>query len=165
MLDLVLDGADGAGISWLHRNTEVLAKAVRDDGSVAMTVRATTTKAATVRAKFAPGSEQAPQAREDDMRRQTPATLVAAAVVAVAALIALSFVGSAAAQDTLRFGKIPSTVRNVGSLYLFMSPSARASLRASGLRSQSVLIEGGTDRMVAALTPARSTSPTRPRPT
>jgi len=38
VLDLVLDGADGAGISWLHRNTEVLAKAVRDDGSVAMTV-------------------------------------------------------------------------------------------------------------------------------
>ena len=52
VLDLVLDGADGAGISWLHRNTEVLAKAVRDDGSVAMTVRADHTKAATVRARF-----------------------------------------------------------------------------------------------------------------
>jgi GTP-binding protein HflX len=52
VIDLVLDGADGAGISWLHRNTEVLAKAVRDDGSVAMTVRADKTKAATVRARF-----------------------------------------------------------------------------------------------------------------
>jgi GTPase len=52
VLDLVLDGADGAGISWLYRNTEVLAKAVRDDGSVAMTVRADQTKAATVRARF-----------------------------------------------------------------------------------------------------------------
>ncbi len=52
VLDLVLDGADGAGISWLHRNTEVLAKVVRDDGSVAMTVRADKTKAATVRARF-----------------------------------------------------------------------------------------------------------------
>jgi len=52
VLDLILDGADGAGISWLHRNTEVLAKAVRDDGSVAMTVRADSTKAATVRARF-----------------------------------------------------------------------------------------------------------------
>jgi GTP-binding protein HflX len=52
VLDLLLDGADGAGISWLHRNTEVLAKAVRDDGSVAMTVRADKTKAATVRARF-----------------------------------------------------------------------------------------------------------------
>jgi len=52
VLDLVLDGTDGAGISWLHRNTEVLAKAVRDDGSVAMTVRADQTKAATVRTRF-----------------------------------------------------------------------------------------------------------------
>jgi GTPase len=52
VLELVLDGADGAGISWLHRNTEVLAKAVRDDGSVAMTVRADSTKAATVRTRF-----------------------------------------------------------------------------------------------------------------
>ena len=39
VFDLVLDGADGAGISWLHRNAEVLAKAVRDDGRVAMSVR------------------------------------------------------------------------------------------------------------------------------
>jgi GTP-binding protein HflX len=52
VLDLVLDGADGAGISWLHRNTEVLAKAVKDDGSVAMTVRADKAQAATVRARF-----------------------------------------------------------------------------------------------------------------
>jgi GTP-binding protein HflX len=52
VLDLLLDGADGAGISWLHRNTEVLAKAARDDGSVAMTVRADRAKAATVRARF-----------------------------------------------------------------------------------------------------------------
>jgi GTP-binding protein HflX len=52
VLELVLDGADGAGISWLHRNTEVLAKAVRDDGSVAMTVRADKAKAVTVRARF-----------------------------------------------------------------------------------------------------------------
>ena len=27
MLDLVLDPADGAGVSWLHRHTEVMAKA------------------------------------------------------------------------------------------------------------------------------------------
>ena len=31
-LDLVLDPADGAGVSWLHRHTEVMAKALRDDG-------------------------------------------------------------------------------------------------------------------------------------
>jgi GTPase len=52
VLDLVLDGTDGAGISWLHRNTEVLAKAVLDDGSVAMNVRVDKTRAATVRARF-----------------------------------------------------------------------------------------------------------------
>jgi GTPase len=52
VLDLVLDGADGAGISWLHRNTEVLAKDIRDDGRVAMSVRADHAKVATIRAKF-----------------------------------------------------------------------------------------------------------------
>jgi GTP-binding protein HflX len=52
VLDLVLDAGDGAGISWLHRNTEVLQKDMRDDGSVAMKVRADPTKVAVVRAKF-----------------------------------------------------------------------------------------------------------------
>ena len=40
VLELVLDGADGAGISWLHRNTEVLLRTDRDDGKVVMSVRA-----------------------------------------------------------------------------------------------------------------------------
>jgi len=84
------------------------------------------------------------------MRRQAPATLVAAAVVAVAALIVLSFVGPAAAQDTLRFGKIPSTVRNVGSLYLFIA-ERKGFFARERIAIQSVVIEGGTDRMVAAL--------------
>ncbi len=39
-LDLALDPADGAGVSWLHRHTEVMAKSLRDDGRLAMTVRA-----------------------------------------------------------------------------------------------------------------------------
>ena len=52
VLDLVLDAGDGAGISWLHRNTEVLAKDMRDDGSVAMKVRTDPTKVGVVRAKF-----------------------------------------------------------------------------------------------------------------
>jgi len=52
VLDLVLDGADGAGISWLHRNAEVLTKEVRDDGCVAMSVRVDPSKVATVKAKF-----------------------------------------------------------------------------------------------------------------
>jgi GTP-binding protein HflX len=52
VLDLVLDGADGAGISWLHRNTEVLSRANQAEGTVAMTVRVDPAKAAVVRAKF-----------------------------------------------------------------------------------------------------------------
>lgn len=52
VIDLVLDPADGAGISWLHRNTEVMDKSLRDDGRLAVTVRADPAKAGTVRAKF-----------------------------------------------------------------------------------------------------------------
>jgi GTP-binding protein HflX len=53
VIDLVLDGADGAGLSWLHRNTEVIARTERDDGKVAVTVRADPAKAGQVRARFA----------------------------------------------------------------------------------------------------------------
>ena len=42
-LDLSIDAADGAGISWLHRNAEVLAKELRD-GHYDMTVRVDETK-------------------------------------------------------------------------------------------------------------------------
>ena len=51
-LDLVLDVADGAGVSWLHRHTEVMTKVLRDDGGLAITVRADPANAAKVRAKF-----------------------------------------------------------------------------------------------------------------
>jgi len=51
-LDLVLDVADGAGVSWLHRHTEVMAKTLQDDGSLAVTVRADPANAEKVRAKF-----------------------------------------------------------------------------------------------------------------
>jgi GTP-binding protein HflX len=53
VLELALAPGDGAGVSWLHRNTEVLGKTVRDDGSVAMTVRVLASKAAVVQSKFA----------------------------------------------------------------------------------------------------------------
>jgi GTP-binding protein HflX len=56
-LDLVLDVADGAGVSWLHRHTEVMTKTLRDDGGLAMTVRADPANAEKVRAKF--GSKHA----------------------------------------------------------------------------------------------------------
>ena len=52
LIDLTLDPADGAGISWLHRHTEVMTKDLREDGRFAMTVRVDPTKVAIVRAKF-----------------------------------------------------------------------------------------------------------------
>jgi GTPase len=52
-MTLTLDVADGAGVSWLYRNAEVLEKTVRDDGSVDMTVRVLAAKVDTVRRKFA----------------------------------------------------------------------------------------------------------------
>jgi GTP-binding protein HflX len=49
---LVLDAADGAGMSWLHRNAEVMAKHADERGRVHMTVRADAAKARQMRAKF-----------------------------------------------------------------------------------------------------------------
>lgn len=54
VLDLVLDPADGAGVSWLHRNTEVLEKSLRPDGRYAMTIRADLMTMEMVKSKFRP---------------------------------------------------------------------------------------------------------------
>lgn len=70
--------------------------------------------------------------------------------VGLAALAVLAAAERAAAQTTLRFGKIPSTVRNVGSLYLFVA-ERKGFFARQGIKLESVLIEGGTDRMVAAI--------------
>jgi len=51
-LRLSLDPADGAGLSWLYRHAEVLAKDMAEDGRLAVTVRADAEEAAQVRAKF-----------------------------------------------------------------------------------------------------------------
>jgi GTP-binding protein HflX len=51
-LDLVLDAADGAGLSWLHRNAEVLSQSMPDDEHLAVRVRVDPSKAGAVRAKF-----------------------------------------------------------------------------------------------------------------
>jgi len=51
-LEVAIDAADGAGLSWLYRHSEVLSKDLRDDGRLAVTVRAEPEKAAQVRAKF-----------------------------------------------------------------------------------------------------------------
>ena len=53
-IELVLDPADGAGVSWLHRHTEVIRKAADEKtGRIAMTVRVEPEKAKAVREKFA----------------------------------------------------------------------------------------------------------------
>jgi GTPase len=53
LIELDLDGTDGAGVSWLHRHTEVMSKTADENGRVAMTVRVTPDKAEAVRARFA----------------------------------------------------------------------------------------------------------------
>jgi GTP-binding protein HflX len=53
-MDLVLDIADGAGLSWLYRHSEVLSKEMTDDGKMAVTVRADPKNADMVRRKFLP---------------------------------------------------------------------------------------------------------------
>jgi GTP-binding protein HflX len=52
-LEVALSPSDGAGLSWLYRHSEVLDRHLRDDGQLAVTVRADPDKAAQVRAKFA----------------------------------------------------------------------------------------------------------------
>jgi GTP-binding protein HflX len=53
-MDLMLDIADGAGLSWLYRHSEVLSKEMTDDGKMAVTVRADPKNADMVRRKFLP---------------------------------------------------------------------------------------------------------------
>jgi len=59
LIELELDPADGAGLSWLHRHTEVIRRAVDDSGRIAMTVRADAGRAEAVRARFAGGNARA----------------------------------------------------------------------------------------------------------
>jgi GTP-binding protein HflX len=51
-LDVALDPADGAGVSWLHRHAEVLDRSLLDNGRIGMTVRVDPHKADLVRRKF-----------------------------------------------------------------------------------------------------------------
>jgi GTP-binding protein HflX len=53
-MDLLLDPSDGAGLSWLYRHSEVLAKGMDEDGKLAVTVRADPKNADMVRRKFLP---------------------------------------------------------------------------------------------------------------
>jgi GTP-binding protein HflX len=53
-LELALSPADGAGLSWLYRHSEVLEKHMRDDGQLAVTVRADAMNADMVRHRYPP---------------------------------------------------------------------------------------------------------------
>jgi GTP-binding protein HflX len=52
VLDLSLDPADGAGVSWLHRHTEVMEKALDAEGRYAMKVRVASDRVDAVQTKF-----------------------------------------------------------------------------------------------------------------
>ncbi len=61
VLELTLDAADGAGVSWLHRHTEVIRKDVdAQTGSIAMTVRTDPSRADAVRKRFASPAQPIP---------------------------------------------------------------------------------------------------------
>jgi GTP-binding protein HflX len=51
-LTVTLDSADGAGVSWLHRHAEVLAKTSGEDGRIAMTVRVEPARVGALARKF-----------------------------------------------------------------------------------------------------------------
>jgi GTP-binding protein HflX len=51
-IDLVLDPADGSGLSWLYRHTEVLERDFGNDGQMHLKVRGDADQTAQVRAKF-----------------------------------------------------------------------------------------------------------------
>jgi GTP-binding protein HflX len=53
---LDLDPADGAGLGWLHRQTEVLSRALDDQGRLAVTVRVDPTRLGEVRRRFPPAA-------------------------------------------------------------------------------------------------------------
>jgi GTP-binding protein HflX len=52
VIELTLDPADGSGLSWLYRHTEVLEKELSGDGRLHVRVRGSAEQAARVRAKF-----------------------------------------------------------------------------------------------------------------
>ena len=50
--DVLVDGSDGAGVSWLHRHTEVIDRVMAEDGKLKVTVRAEPAVMERVKAKF-----------------------------------------------------------------------------------------------------------------
>jgi ABC-type nitrate/sulfonate/bicarbonate transport system substrate-binding protein len=72
-------------------------------------------------------------------------------IICIAAATFVSGAAPSSAQTTtLRFGQIPSTAHNVGTLYLYLAQN-KGFLAREGISLQFQTIAGGTDRMVAAL--------------
>jgi ABC-type nitrate/sulfonate/bicarbonate transport system substrate-binding protein len=78
----------------------------------------------------------------------TPSNIVRQVVIA--ACFSLAMTPAAAETVTLRYGQIPSTVRSVSSLYLFIA-ERRGFLAREDIKLAFLPIPGGTDKMVAAL--------------
>jgi ABC-type nitrate/sulfonate/bicarbonate transport system substrate-binding protein len=68
----------------------------------------------------------------------------------LAAALAAALCGAAQAETVLRYGQIPSTLHSVSSLHLFIAEGKRFFAR-EGVRLDRIPIDGGTDKMVAAL--------------
>jgi GTP-binding protein HflX len=74
-LDLTLDPADGAGLSWLYRHAEVMAKSLDEDGRLSVRVRTDPANAGRVRAKFGVADPNAAPSRRkkgSESRKKTP---------------------------------------------------------------------------------------------
>jgi GTPase len=52
IFDIALDPANGAGLHWLHENTEVMRKSTAADGAIHVRVRVASERAEPVRRKF-----------------------------------------------------------------------------------------------------------------
>ena len=135
LIELDLDPADGAGVSWLHRHTEVIRKTVDENGRVAMTVRADAGQGRAVRAKFAFDRSSSATAHEP---------VITAAKRGHSAAFASSHNASISAS--------------VASAALCRAPRARARSRQSGARisgwSARSTASGSASRCRARLTAA-----------
>jgi GTP-binding protein HflX len=72
LLNLKLDPADGAGLSWLYRHAEVLEKSLAEDGELTVTLRVDPTKAELVRKHFQP-TPAAARGKESKSKRRARA--------------------------------------------------------------------------------------------
>jgi len=138
VIELQLDPADGAGVSWLHRHTEVLRQAMDENGRFAMTVRAAQTR----RTPFARNS-----AYTDHMAVEWLAPI--RLCVTLSALLC-ACASPHAQTATLRFWRNSFFGARMTSLNLFVAEHQGFFTREN-VALDIVPIAGGTGNMVAAL--------------